>query len=50
MLSQMLSSELENNKKRLKMLIENKAYLGRDPKKGEEPFELASRWHKLLFI
>jgi orotate phosphoribosyltransferase len=38
----MLTSEVQNNKKRLKTLIENKAYLRRDPRKGEEPFELAS--------
>jgi orotate phosphoribosyltransferase len=38
----MLLPELETNKNRLKTLIENKAYLRRDPLKGEKPFELAS--------
>ena len=35
-------NEVHNNKKRLKTLIENKAYLRRAPQKGELPFELAS--------
>jgi orotate phosphoribosyltransferase len=42
MLFEMLTSELENHKQRLKLLIENKAYLRKSPLKGEEPFELAS--------
>src|SRR5271169_4382552 len=48
MLSEMSITEVQINKKRLKTLIENKAYLRRDPQKGEKPFELASggtSWH-----
>lgn len=38
----MQTTEQQNRKNRLKELIEKKAYLRRDPLKGEEPFELAS--------
>ena len=42
MMFEMQTTEQQNRKSRLKTLIEKKAYLRRDPLKGEEPFELAS--------
>ena len=41
MMFEMQTTEQQNRKSRLKTLIEKKAYLRRDPLKGEEPFELA---------
>ncbi len=50
MLSEMLTSELEIQKRRLKALMEKKAFLRRSPQKGEKPFELASGGKSYVFF
>ncbi len=50
MLSKMFALELENQKKRLKEIMEEKAFLVRSPLRGEQPFKLASGDESWVFF